>query len=90
MLKERYNEAAGKTIKSEYEYLQWYKSLKRAERNKVIEDHRRRILLEGVQTMLSDIEEQEAEEAFSKYAGYSLEDVYRELVEEDNTPGKGK
>ena len=50
----------------------------------------RRILLEGVQTMLSDIEEQEAEEAFSKYAGYSLEDVYRELVEEDNTPGKGK
>ena len=90
MLKEKYNEAAGKTIKSEYEYLQWYKSLKRAERNKVLEDHHRRILLEGVQTMLSDIEEQEAEEAFSKYAGYSLDDVYRELVEEDNTPGKGK
>lgn len=87
MLKEGYLRSSGQVIKDEYEYLRWYNTLKPRERNKSIEEFRRKILLEGVKVILSDDNENDEEMSalFIKYAGHSLDNVYQELVKGDNS-----
>ena len=82
MLKEGYLRSSGQVIKNEYEYLRWYNTLKPRERNKSIEEYRRKILLEGVKVILSDESEDEDEMTalFNKYTGHSLDNVYQELL----------
>ena len=82
MLKENCQKMAGIVIKSEYEYLNWYNTLKPRERNKTIEDYRRKQLIEAFQAMFVD--ENESEDSirsqFSKYTGHSLDKVYGVLM----------
>ena len=82
MLYERYNQAAGIVIKSEYEYLKWYTTLKDTERNSALEEYRRKTLLEGIRTILPEDEEsdEKIKELFDKYVGYSFDEIYTELL----------
>ena len=43
-----------------------------------------KILMDGVHVMLSDTEEEVARSYFDKYVGYSLEEVYNELVKHES------
>ncbi len=81
-LKEGYLNSAGQVVKNEYEYLRWYSTLRPRERSKAIEDHRRKMLLEGVKIILSDDsgDEEEMTALFNKHAGYTLDEVYIELL----------
>ena len=82
MLKEKCQKTASVVVKSEYEYLNWYNSLRPRERNRIIEEHRTKQLLEGVQAMLVDEEESEdsLREKFDNYVGHSLDKVYDILL----------
>jgi hypothetical protein len=40
--------------------------------------------MDGVHIMLSDIDEEAAKKYFDTYVGYPLEEVYNELVMQDN------
>ncbi|MBR3615720.1 MAG: DUF2723 domain-containing protein [Bacteroidaceae bacterium] len=82
MLKENCQKTASIVVKSEYEYLNWYNTLRPRERNKIIEEHRTKQLLEGVQAMLVDEEESEdsLREKFDNYVGHSLDKVYDILI----------
>ena len=86
MLYERYNQTAGLAIKNEYEYLKWYGTLKKAERNKTLEEYRRKTLVENLKTIIPQDEENDdvLNELFNKYVGYSFDEVYMELVKESN------
>ena len=86
MLYERYNQTAGLAIKNEYEYLKWYGTLKKAERNNTLEEYRRKTLVENLKTILPQDEENDnvLNELFNKYVGYSFDEVYMELVKESN------
>ena len=80
LLQQRSIELAAAVVKNEYEYLKWNSSRKPRERSKQIEEHRMKIMMDGVHIMLSDTEEDVARENFNKYVGYSLEEVYNELI----------
>ena len=84
LLQQRSVELAAAVIKNEYEYLKWNSSRKPRERSKQIEEHRMRILMDGVHVMLSDTEEEVARSYFDKYVGYSLEEVYNELIKHES------
>ena len=84
LLQQRSVELAAAVIKNEYEYLKWNSSRKPRERSKQIEDHRMKILMDGVHVMLSDTEEEVARGYFDKYVGYSLEEVYNELIKHES------
>ena len=57
-------------------------TLRPRERNRIIEEHRTKQLLEGVQAMLVDEEESEdsIREKFDNYVGHSLDKVYDILL----------
>jgi hypothetical protein len=86
MLYERYNQIAGLAIKNEYEHLKWYGTLKDHERNKALEEHRRKILLENMRTIMTEEEENDEalDKLFDKYVGHSFKEVYMELIKDGN------
>ena len=77
-------EIAAAVVKNEYEHMIWNNSRKPRERSRQLEEHRKRILMDGVHIMLSDIDEEAAKKYFDTYVGYPLEEVYNELVKQDN------
>ena len=85
LLNKRSVELAAVVIKNEYEYLVWNSSRKPRERNRQLEEHRKRILLDGVHVMLSDVDESVARQNFETFVGYSLDEVYNELMKHDGT-----
>ena len=84
LLKERYLEISGKVIKNEYEYLRWYSTRKPHSIDRRLADYRRGVLLEGVHAMLEEEDEEMARALFLNYTGYTLEEVYQELIKYDN------
>ena len=84
LLENRSIELAAAVVKNEYEHMIWNNSRKPRERSRQLEEHRKRILMDGVHIMLSDIDEEAAKKYFDTYVGYPLEEVYNELVKQDN------